>query len=114
MINKKLSCALFALTLGVSVCTFGGTAAAASKSGCTVTSIMFDGSRMLTTCANDGSTSYYGFLSVPGCAVQSLDTLKIWLSMLQSALLSGRTADFFFQPPSSTCGVPSLIAVIMK
>jgi hypothetical protein len=87
------------LTLGA---TSQAEAAAQTKTSCTITRIQYDGGRFVVWCANDAQL-YYGsnWQIGTGCPTQTMDTVKMWLSMFQTALLSGRLVDFNFE---NACG----------
>lgn len=68
-----------------------------STNGCIVQSIQYDGSSLVTTCANRSGNHIIFGSDQKDCKkvglVSNIDTIKIWHSMLQSALLSGRKVD---------------------
>jgi len=92
---------------------FVGTAQAApTVKNCSVQSIQYDeGPRLFIICT-DG-TQFYSFLngSAGSCQSRSLDTIKIWESMLMSIFLSGKHASLTYEPAGAACGVNALYAV---
>jgi hypothetical protein len=113
MKKKTLAAAVFVGLLGIS--SFSSEARADSiKGNCTVTALQVD-SRLAIWCASD-STVYYVFSAQPtgatGCALASMDKMKMWQSLIQSALLSGHPIDFAYRPSDTACGVPSLTSSV--
>ena len=99
---KTISALIVATTIIVG---YSSDAHAVTKSGCTVTGVQYDNNRLAVWCAND-SQIYYAFNYATGtCAQSNITTMKIWLSMFQSALLSGRPVDFQYDNSTTTCSV---------
>lgn len=78
---------------------------ASTQLTCAVTSVAYDtyggGGRMYLKCSGDANYYYAAAYSLgTGCAVQTLDTLKIWMSEAQSSLLTGKNLSFYYD----TCG----------
>jgi hypothetical protein len=97
-----------ATILTVAIVASFGTAHAttAVKGNCKVTAVAFD-QHLFVTCAND-SALYFGYTSAekPSCSsptTVTIDTLKIWQSMLLSAMLAGRPVDLYFATGQSNC-----------
>src|SRR5579872_3500066 len=45
-----------------------------------------------------GIVNYYGVVSAPsGCQSTNVDTLKVWASMTQSAILAGKSMNIWYQ-----------------
>jgi hypothetical protein len=88
---------------------FSAPASAATKSACTVTRVLYDGnsqSRLAVWCSGDANI-YYAFNNDPSCGSQaSINTLKIWESLFQAALLSGRKMDFNWSTGGGACAIP--------
>lgn len=98
MTSRKL--ALTTLLTGlITVTTSGPAHAATGTTTCVVNTIQYDNSsRLAVWCANISSPIVYGFgAPYTDCGSVGLsvtqDTLKVWQSMLQGALLSGRKVD---------------------
>ena len=72
------------------------------KTNCTISGIEYDNARIMLSCTNDPIT-YYGFGGGQACAV-NLDTLKIWMSMLQSQFLAGRTIEMYVNDAATCAG----------
>ena len=70
-------------------------AQAASQNGCIVQTIQYDNSQRLAVWCSGVSAILYSFGSAYGSSCQpvSVDTTKMWESMIQSALLSGKKVD---------------------
>jgi hypothetical protein len=120
MIAKKLN--LLVMALGFSLAFgFAGKAEADVKQACVLNALQVDNDtglpihRMFLVC-NDGATKYYVFTNVPGCVNSDVDTIKMWLSMLEAALLSGRQVDFLYNPPviGGTCGIAVMTSLTAK
>lgn len=73
---------------------------------CSVNRVQYDRGRLVVWCSND-SKPYYALDSVTGCAVQTIDTLRIWAAMAQAALLSGKYAVLSYD----TCGMAVISAI---
>lgn len=89
--SSRLALFALAITLG-----FGAaTANAATQSSCVVQTFQYDNSQRLALWCNGVGPIFYSFGSNYGSSCQpvSLDTVKVWESMLQSALLSGKRVD---------------------
>jgi len=68
---------------------------AATESACTVATIQYDNSvRLAVWCSGVGPIHYaFGAGYGAACRSASVDTIKVWESMLQSALLAGKKVD---------------------
>ena len=68
---------------------------AATESACTVTTVQYDNSvRLVVWCSGVGSLHYaFGAGYGAACRSTSMDTIKVWESMLQAALLAGKKVD---------------------
>jgi hypothetical protein len=90
-----------------------GTAHAAPTSKtCSVAHVLYDeGPRLIIDCT-DG-TSFFSFLSgtAGACQSRSLDTIKIWESIVMSTFLAGKHVVLTYEPSSASCGVNSLYSV---
>src|SRR6266849_3778788 len=95
---KITKMALAAFALLASTATHSKEAEAATQSACTVVTVQYDDSqRMAVWCSGVGPIHYvFGSPYGSSCSAVSIDTMKIWESMLQSALLSGRKVDLDF------------------
>jgi hypothetical protein len=91
-----------ALALIVGILAKESTAEAATRSGCIVNTVQYDNGRIAVWCNGD-SVIYYAFTSHPFCGTQSLDTLKLWLPIFESAILSGKKVDFDYNAPAGSC-----------
>lgn len=96
---KKFSSAL---SLALAIGGITSDAQAATKSGCIVNTVQYDSGRIAVWCSGDASI-YYAFTSHPSCGTQSLDTLKLWLPIFESAILSGKKVDFDYNAPAGAC-----------
>jgi hypothetical protein len=103
--NVKVMLALCAM-LGFARYTY---AASVPKNNCAVTAVQFDNSNRLVIFCSGDPNIYFAFTyqDGTGCGVQTLDTLKVWASMAQAALLSGRQIDFWFD---NACGADKVIS----
>ena len=80
--------------------------AEAAAVSCTVTGVAYDdGPRLIVNCSG---TYYYG-QSATGCQSKSVDTLKVWNSMAQAALLSGKKLQVETQTATGCTGYIGLI-----
>jgi hypothetical protein len=72
-----------------------GTAEAGTQNACLVQTVLFDSSQRLALWCNGVATIFYSFGPNYGtaCRPVSFDTTKVWESMLQAALLSGKKVD---------------------
>jgi hypothetical protein len=116
-IVKNLPSFVLALAASLAVGTDSGPAQAAvgSRTGCSISMISYDTSdRLILVCSSGTFTTFYSFNFAPGCVTDSIDRIKIYLSMLQSAMLSGRTVDIVFNPPNETCGVATINTLQMR
>ncbi len=88
---------------------------AAEKSSCLVERIDTDGNRIAVWCQSD-SNIYYMFKTGydANCGGTSVDTMKMWLSQFQAALLSGKPAQFFYNPTTSNCAVRLITSVGLR
>src|SRR5262245_54174576 len=79
--------------------TLAQTASASVEANCTVTSIQYYGETLVVACAS-GSTYYApapaSTVLPSACARQSVDSIKLWSTLLQGALLSGRPVDVIY------------------
>lgn len=111
----KISKLIAALAFAAVVALSSGQARAATTYGCTVQTIQYDGGpRIAIWCTGNSSLVHYVFGSGYGsCAYPaSIDTIKLFHSMLQSALLAGKKVDLDYNTTTSTCaGAPSVRAV---
>jgi hypothetical protein len=106
---RKLSIKIAMLAAFATLSIASTKAMALTKSACTVTRVLYDGnsnSRLAVWCSGDANI-YYAFNNDPSCGTQvSVNTLKIWESIFQSALLSGRKVDFNFNNGPAACAIP--------
>ena len=100
MKKKKLTVLGLALGLGIAatIAIASSFAQAASTNSCIVEIIGYDGSpRLAVWCSNSEKIHYAFGTNWSDCKnaglTVSMDTIKIWHNMLQSALLSGRKVD---------------------
>jgi hypothetical protein len=72
-----------------------GEAEAATQSGCLVQTMQYDNSQRLAVWCSGAPSIIYSFGPAYGnaCHPVSVDTVKLWESMIQSALLSGKKVD---------------------
>ena len=101
--NKSLLAAipmLAALTLSST------NAFAATENACTVATIQYDNSVRLVVWCSGVSSIHYAFGSAYGaaCRSASVDTVKLWEAMLQSALLAGKKVDLDYTTDPSCFG----------
>jgi hypothetical protein len=70
-------------------------AKAATQSGCIVNTIQYDNSQRLAVWCSGAASIIYSFGPAYGtsCSPVSVDTVKLWETMIQSALLSGKKVD---------------------
>jgi hypothetical protein len=68
---------------------------AATESACTVATVQYDNSVRLVVWCNGVGSLHYAFGAGYGaaCRSASVDTIKVWEAMLQSALLAGKKVD---------------------
>ncbi len=80
----------------------------AQKTNCVVTRYQYDENRLALWCSGDG-TIYYAFTTSQGtgCPVQTAETMKIWVSMAQTSLLSGKSLDFWSNTSCTTLKIMS-------
>lgn len=110
----KISKLIAALAFAAIVTLSSGQARAATTSGCTVQTIQYDGGPRIAIWCTGNSSIHYVFGSGYGsCATPaSIDTIKLFHSMLQSALLAGKKVDLDYNTTTSSCaGAPSVRAV---
>jgi hypothetical protein len=116
---KKLGriVALVALATGT-IAAVGSRPAHANAFGCKVNVVEYYKDTLLIQCVGGGN--FYGKVAPANGATscqpyaQNLDTLKIWLSMAQTALLAGKNILMYFTncgPENAGAGVP-LITVL--
>lgn len=101
---------ILSLAFGALIGTSSSPAAAATgiKADCTVTQLAYD-SHLFVQCSGD-PVNYFAYLNDSCSAtVASIDTLKIWESMFNSALLSGRKVDIYFSTNNAGCGATARI-----
>lgn len=86
--------------IGVGVAVLAMTAVSAptfaATSTCALTDIAYSSTGMAVIC---GGTTYAAFQTgtpPSGCSLTSLDTIKLWLSLEQAALLSGKNVKITF------------------
>ncbi|HVZ74180.1 MAG TPA: hypothetical protein VHJ20_17495 [Polyangia bacterium] len=109
--TKLVSFALAAAAF-VGVATSSAPSVAATRTGCQIWQIQYDTGRVALWCVGD-TQIYYSFNAASGpswgsaCVATAGDTQKIWLSMLQSSLLAGRTVDFDYSSPTN-CAIPNI------
>lgn len=106
---KKLRIMALAVGVVIGISAVSGQAMALTKSACTVTRVLYDGnssSRLAVWCSGDANI-YYAFNNEASCGTQaSINTLKIWESLFQAALLSGRKVDFNYNNGPAACAIP--------
>jgi hypothetical protein len=106
---KKLVLKVAMLAAFVTLSVVSTEAMALTKSACTVTRILYDGnsnSRLAVWCSGDANI-YYAFNNDATCGTQvSVNTLKVWESIFQAALLSGRKVDFGYNNGPAGCAIP--------
>jgi hypothetical protein len=78
-------------------------AQAAETPSCVPSRVDTDGGR-IALWRTGGSTILYVFRSTTttNCGKVDADTMKMWLSMIQSALLAGKPLHIFYTAPTST------------
>jgi hypothetical protein len=114
--KTKVMSSFLAAAAFLCVSTFASPSEASTKTGCTITQIQYDTGRLALWCSGD-SNIYYSFDAATGpswgttCTATATDTQKIWMSMLQTSLLAGRTVDFDWGS-QSTCGNLSQITTL--
>ena len=81
--------------------------AQAVPKSCTVNTVQYDEDGRLALWCDGDSNIYYGFSYQPTgqttCTVNTKDTLKVWVSLLQAALLSGRPVSFEYDATKTGC-----------
>jgi len=112
MFKKALLLGALGATLLV---TRGADASGARKTGCTITGFEYDSNRIMlgVNCTSDTApTTYFGYAGTQACGV-SIDTLKVWASMIQSQLLAGRLIEMWVNDAATCAGQPSIGSVKM-
>lgn len=115
----RIASSLLSLAFGALVSTASSPAAAAGTQGmkadCTVTLLAYD-SHLFVQCSGD-PVNYYAY-TTSVCASPTTvtqDTLKMWQSMLNGALLSGRKVDIYFTTGVTNClSTPYIYNVALK
>jgi hypothetical protein len=76
---------------------------AATQSGCIVNTIQYDNSQRLVVWCSGAASLFYSFGPAYGtsCSPVSVDTVKLWETMIQSALLSGKKVDLDYTTNTS-------------
>lgn len=103
---------IIATVLNLAVVAFIGTASSSAfattgvKGSCTVTQISYD-QHLYVQCASD-ATSYFAYLTSdkPNCTAPTtvtLDTIKLWESMIMAAFLAGKTVDLYWVKAATSC-----------
>lgn len=96
----KLRGMCFALTCVVSSVSIPASAETVYKD-CTVTRVFYDRDRLRVTC--DDGAAFWGVLSC-GALTNQPETIRIWASLSQAALLSGKRLNIAYDPSFSlTC-----------
>ena len=102
MMNAVLSAsrkivAIVALSTGV----LGAIAAPAHAAQCVPTQVEYLPNQLLLQCYPN---NYYAYTTAQGnCPVQTVDTVKLWLTLGQAGLLSGKSLNIY----TTNCGSPS-------
>lgn len=109
MLKKEMFVALAIVSL--SIFDARSRASGSRKLGCTISGFEYDEGRIMLTCAGD-ATTYYGLANGAACSF-GIDTIKVWVSMIQSQMLSGRTIEMWVND-AATCGVPVIGSVKMN
>lgn len=92
---------LIALALGL-VAGFNTPAAAAT---CVPNVVEYQPNVLLIQCA---PTNYVAYTTAQGnCPVQTIDTLRMWLTLSQAGLLAGKSLNIY----TTTCGSPAREAI---
>jgi len=98
-----------ALTLmAVTAVAGSGLASGSRKTGCQIAGFEYDEGRIMLNCVNDGTT-YFGFSS--GVCSVSTDTIKVWVSEIQSQLLAGRKIEMWVND-AATCNGNNVIGSV--
>jgi hypothetical protein len=116
MSANKCRAPICSVVLGLALTSASFDAKAASTSG-NVTHVEYNENngtpQILTQIGGTGQdgTNYIGQQPSPGCSLPaiSVDTIKVWLSLLQSALLSGVNTQIYY----TTCGTTNYIADVV-
>lgn len=98
-------CLVAATVAGSLLSTTGEAEAASAVKTCTVTGVEYDG-RLMIDCSGD-SNRYYGYASSStSCVVAGADKVKVWESMLLSAMIAGKTVNLTYEtaPATASCG----------
>jgi hypothetical protein len=110
---KRLGCivAFAALVTGASAVSTTRPAQAASTVQCKVNVVEYSKDTLLVQCV--GGQNFFAQVAPAGgttCSglASNLDTIKVWLSMTQTALLAGKTVLLYF----NTCSSVPLISAI--
>jgi hypothetical protein len=108
----KKATLLVAATAAFVVIAVAGPAMAASSSGpVTQTEYLYNGAswgpQLLVQLNNNSSVNYLAQQASPGCGLASntVDTVKIWLSIAQAAQLAGKNVIVYY----NTCGSTNYI-----
>ena len=89
-------------------------AATVFVNNCAVSSILYRDSFLEFICVGS-STPYHGFAPGVGCPasqIRTLDTVKLWVGMVEAAMLSGKKLNFDYDD-AGTCkqAVANLVLV---
>jgi hypothetical protein len=87
---------------------------AAEKPTCIPVRIDTDGSRIAVWCQNDANIYYAFKTSFNTCQGHPTDTLKMWLGLLQSALLANKPVHLYYNSPAGSCVDRTIISVGLK
>ncbi len=96
------------------VALFASTVLAAEKNPCSVDRVDTDGNRIAIWCSGDSNVYYIFKTGYNTCTGASVDTMKMWLSQAQSALLSGKPLQFFYNAPAGSCVDRTITSVGLK
>jgi hypothetical protein len=116
--RRKLKGGKFGLLTGVLTVLFAMTvsrlAFASSAAGpLTQTEYLMNGSTpmLLVQLNGNSSVNYYVQQTSPGCSIPniSIDTVKIWVSLAQSAQLSGKTVTLYYTTCSSVNWITDVV-----
>lgn len=100
--GKGLRNVLLALAAGAAIAGGAPAARAVTRPQCLVNQIQYDTGRLAIWCQADPAI-YYAFTSHASCSTQPLETVKLWLGMLQAALVAGKKVELDFTPPAGSC-----------
>jgi hypothetical protein len=111
--------------MGAAICTSSLVARAdTTKSGCTVGLVAYTAGKLNISCSPGGNGIVVNNYAVTSdydlgqfettCRRESVDTLKRWATMAESALISGRPVDITVTDTSTTCNIKLISAVSLR